>query len=39
MITKEKLMEIVGAGNVSYEPATLETYASDISFVNKVRPA
>jgi len=39
MIAKEKLMEIVGAGNVSDEPATLESYSSDMSFVNPVRPA
>ncbi len=39
MIEKEKLVKIVGAGNVSYEPATLDEYSSDISFVNHVRPA
>jgi hypothetical protein len=38
MIQKEKLVKIVGAGNVSYEKAKLEEYSSDISFVNTVRP-
>ena len=38
MIEKEKLVNIVGAENVSYEPATLDEYARDISFVNAVRP-
>jgi FAD/FMN-containing dehydrogenase len=39
MIQKEKLVKIVGSGNVSYDQATLDKYSSDISFVNKVRPA
>jgi FAD/FMN-containing dehydrogenase len=39
MIPKEKLVKIVGAGNVSYQQATLDEYSSDISFVNTVRPA
>ena len=38
MIAKEKLVKIVGAGNVSYEKSTLDEYSSDISFVNAVRP-
>jgi hypothetical protein len=38
MITKEKLVKIVGAGGVSYEPAALDEYSRDISFVNTVRP-
>lgn len=38
MIEKEKLVKIVGAGNVSYEQAALDEYSSDISFVNAVRP-
>jgi len=38
MIEKEKLVKIVGAGNISYEQATLDEYSSDISFVNTVRP-
>jgi hypothetical protein len=39
MIQKEKLVKIVGAGNVSYEQATLDEYSRDISFVNTVKPA
>jgi hypothetical protein len=39
MIPKEKLVKIAGAGNVSYDQAALDEYSSDISFVNKVRPA
>jgi FAD/FMN-containing dehydrogenase len=38
MIEKEKLVKIVGAGNVSYEQAALDAYSSDMSFVNAVRP-
>ncbi len=38
MITKEKLVKIVGTGNVSYEKTKLDEYSSDISFVNAVRP-
>jgi FAD/FMN-containing dehydrogenase len=38
MIKKEKLVEIVGAANVSFEQATLEAYSKDISFVNQIRP-
>ena len=38
MITKEKLAKAVGAGNVSYNDALLNQYASDISFVNAVKP-
>ena len=38
MIEKGKLVKIVGAGNVSYEQATLDEYSSDMSFVNSVRP-
>ncbi|HUT68198.1 MAG TPA: FAD-binding oxidoreductase [Dehalococcoidales bacterium] len=38
MIEKEKLVKIVGAGNVSYEQATLDEYSRDMSFVNSVRP-
>ena len=38
MIEKGKLVKIVGAGNVSYEPATLDKYSRDMSFVNTVRP-
>ena len=39
MIEKRKLVQIVGAGNVSYEQATLNEYSSDLSFVNAVKPA
>jgi hypothetical protein len=38
MIAKEKLVKIVGAGNVSYEPTTLDEYSRDMSFANTVRP-
>jgi FAD/FMN-containing dehydrogenase len=38
MIKEERLAKIVGAGNVSREPLVLEKYATDMSFVNKVRP-
>jgi FAD/FMN-containing dehydrogenase len=38
MIAKEKLTKIVGAGKVDDKPTTLEQYASDMSFVNAVRP-
>jgi FAD/FMN-containing dehydrogenase len=39
MIPKEKLETIVGSGNVLQEPAVLNEYARDMSFVNRVRPA
>jgi FAD/FMN-containing dehydrogenase len=39
MIDKQKLVKIVGAGNVCTEPADLEPYSRDISFVNQLRPA
>jgi FAD/FMN-containing dehydrogenase len=35
---KDKLVEIVGADNVSFEKAILEEYSKDMSFVNKVKP-
>jgi len=38
MIERKQLTKIVGAGNVSSDPATLEKYSRDISFVNPVRP-
>jgi FAD/FMN-containing dehydrogenase len=38
MIEKGKLVRIVGTGNVFYDPAVLEQYTGDISFVNRVRP-
>ncbi len=39
MIDKQKLVKIVGAGNVAYEQAALDDYSRDMSFVNQVRPA
>ena len=39
MIDKQKLVKIMGAGNVAYDQEALETYSRDISFVNQVRPA
>jgi len=38
MIAEEKLVRIVGAGNVSREQAMLAEYSSDMSFVNTVKP-
>jgi FAD/FMN-containing dehydrogenase len=38
MVTQSGLAEIVGAGNVSADPATLATYATDHSFVGKMTP-
>lgn len=38
MIEKEKLVKIVGAGNVHDDPATLDSYAGDISFVTSMKP-
>jgi hypothetical protein len=39
MIEKEKLVKIVGAGNVTYEQAILDEYSMDMSFVNRIKPA
>lgn len=39
MIEKEKLSKILGVRNVSHNPAVLDAYSSDISFVNSMRPA
>ncbi len=39
MITLEKLEKIAGAGNLSMEKGILDEYSSDMSFVNRVRPA
>ena len=39
MIDKQKLVKIVGAGNVLDDEDVLKGYSSDISFVNRVRPA
>jgi FAD/FMN-containing dehydrogenase len=38
MIQKEKLVEIIGAANVSDEQTALDSYSMDISFVNQIRP-
>ena len=38
MVTESGLAEIVGAGNVSADPAVLEAYAGDQSFVGKMTP-
>jgi hypothetical protein len=38
MIEKELLDSIVGADNVIHQPAALDQYASDISFVNTIKP-
>ena len=38
MIEKEKLAEVVGTGNVIFDPAILDQYSRDISFVNTTRP-
>ncbi|MFC2038856.1 FAD-binding oxidoreductase [Chloroflexota bacterium] len=38
MIAENKLVQIVGAGNVNSQQAVLNEYSSDMSFVNTVRP-
>lgn len=38
MISREKLVKVVGAANVSYKTAALDGYSRDVSFVNAVRP-
>jgi FAD/FMN-containing dehydrogenase len=38
MINQESLVRIVGSGNVSQEADILESYSSDISFVNPLKP-
>jgi len=38
MIAEDKLVKIVGAGSINREWATLKEYASDMSFVNAVKP-
>jgi len=38
MIEQEKLVEIVGAANISHDQATLNEYAKDMSFVNIIKP-
>jgi FAD/FMN-containing dehydrogenase len=39
MIEKEKLVEIMGASNVSSDKAALDEYSRDMSFVNPLKPA
>jgi hypothetical protein len=39
MIQKDKLVAIVGSGNVLDDQAVVNEYARDMSFVNQVRPA
>src|SRR4030042_2249236 len=39
MIALEKLEKIVGADNLIMEKGILDEYSSDMSFVNRVRPA
>jgi FAD/FMN-containing dehydrogenase len=39
MVQEAVLAKIVGKGNASSAPATLEAYSRDVSFVNPVRPA
>ncbi len=38
MIQKEKLIDTVGAANVSFDELVLNDYSGDNSFVNRVRP-
>ena len=38
MIAEDKLVKIVGAGNINREQATLKEYSRDMSFVNTVKP-
>lgn len=38
MVTQSGLAEIVSAGNVTADPAVLEAYARDHSFVGRIRP-
>ena len=38
MIEEEKLITLLGNTNVSFDPATLELYARDVSFTNQIRP-
>lgn len=38
MIEREKLVEVVGPDHVIQEPAILDSYAQDLSFVSSVRP-
>jgi hypothetical protein len=38
MIEEEKLVKIVGKGNVSHEESLLNEYSKDLSFVNRIKP-
>lgn len=38
MVTESRLVQVVGAENVSDEPAIIEAYAADMSFVGRVPP-
>jgi FAD/FMN-containing dehydrogenase len=38
MISKEKLVKIIGAANVKDDTATLDEYSKDMSFVNQLKP-
>ncbi len=38
MIAEDKLLKLVGAGNLDREPAALEEYSRDMSFVNAIKP-
>ena len=39
MVEEARLVKIVGAGNASSQPALLDEYSHDMSFVNPVKPA
>lgn len=39
MIDKQKLIETLGAANVSDDAQTLEAFSKDVSFANRTRPA
>jgi hypothetical protein len=39
MLDQKQLVEIGGAGSVSADPATLEGFSRDLSFVSPIRPA
>jgi FAD/FMN-containing dehydrogenase len=38
MISEKELKRLVGTANVNREPANLEAYSRDISFVNRIKP-
>jgi len=39
MIAEDKLVKLVGSGNIDREQATLKEYSRDMSFVNAIKPA